>query len=358
MKRCFPPDKIFRKPFYTDRELGRIFHRIGAAVERVVGTDYMRNEAKRSTWFPLPPYLDFHDVNVGFASKRMFLAFLAHHNPDLDMQKAERLANERAIKGKDGQLMFIPDIMSNGPPQTYRYYEIKPDSRSGHREGEKKVAFVRSFMQDLDLPYVPGNTWKPDREVVLYRGKVFGISATVSLHYRRHPTIKGLIVYHFCVEVKGLWKVAVLLAIIAIVLIAILFPDLLPGPWPIPKPSEPDKPSLPAPSPVPPWPKPQPQPQPVPAPALGPGGTISGTPVPLDWVTGLVFRDLDDVPHSPDFILLDIRAPGLAPNATLDQVKGSLERLRQLGAAKKVGDGWVRVPGPIPVVIGPPPTVK
>ena len=67
---------------------------------------------------------------------------------------------------------------------------------------EKKVAFVRAFMQELGLSYEPGTTWNARGRFVLYSGLAFGFSITVSFEYMRHGGIDGLVVYHFCIEIE------------------------------------------------------------------------------------------------------------------------------------------------------------
>jgi hypothetical protein len=233
MKQCFPASAIIRSPPFDTKVRDRILGLIGAMAEAVIGTDYLHNEVKRAAWYPVPPALDFHDANAGIASKTVFVGFICDRNPSADRPKVERLVSERAIPGPDGQILCIPDFMSHGAPQMFRFYEVKPDSDSGEKEGEKKMAFVRALMQELDLSYVPGDTWKPNREFKFFAGLVFGFLVTVSFHYERHESIKGLVVYHFCIEVDTLVPVWVLLLILAIIIIVILFPEI---PFPIPEP--------------------------------------------------------------------------------------------------------------------------
>ncbi len=233
MKRCFAASEIIRTPPFDQRTRNRILGLIGAMAEAVIGTDYLNNEVKRSAWYPLPPALDFHDANSGFASKTVYVSFICDRNPGVNRAKVERLVTERGIPGPDGQILCIPDFMSHGAPQLFRFYEVKPDSADGAREGDKKMAFVRAFMQELELSYVPGDSWKPNREFVFFTGFVFGFRVAVSFHYERHSGIKGLVIYHFCIEIDTLVPIWVLLLILAIIIIVILFPEI---PFPVPAP--------------------------------------------------------------------------------------------------------------------------
>jgi hypothetical protein len=181
-----------------------------------------------------------------------------NHNPNVDRTEAERIL-ERAIPGPDGQILCIPDFMSQSSPQQERFYEVKPDSDDGTKEADKKIAFVDAFMQSLDLPYHPGISWRPNKQFPFFAGLVFGLIVKVSFHYERHKTIQGVVVYHFCIDVQALIPLKLLLLILAIIIIAILFPEIpFPLPVPVPKP-------LPPPSPI---PIPVPPPQPVPVPAV------------------------------------------------------------------------------------------
>ena len=253
MKKCFAPSAFIKSPPFSDEQRRRMLGLFGEMAEGVIGTDYLRNEVKHDAWYPAPPALDFHDANKGFASRTQYLSFILNHNPGVDEKELTRIV-ERAIKGPDGQLLCIPDFMSQGAPQQERFYEVKPDSADGTSEADKKMAFIDGYMHSLGLPYRPGVSWKPDKQYRFFTGVVFFTLVTVSFHYERHKTIQGVIVYHFCIETKSLLPLALLLFILALIVIKILFPEI---PFP-------DPPKLPIPAPVPiPIPKP-----PVPVPAI------------------------------------------------------------------------------------------
>jgi hypothetical protein len=253
MKKCVAASVFITSPPFSDDQQRRILGLIGEMAEGVIGRDYLLNEVKHPAWAPLPPALDFHDANKGFASKSQYLSFIFRHNPNVDRTEAERIL-QRAIPGPDGQILCIPDFMSQESPQQERFYEVKPDSAEGTREADKKMAFVDGFMQSLGLPYRPGVSWKPDKQFPFFTGIVFFTLVTISFHYERHKTIQGVVVYHFCIETRTLIPLRLLLFILALIIIAILFPEI---PFPDPPPG------LPIPSPI-----PIPIPQPVPVPAV------------------------------------------------------------------------------------------
>lgn len=255
MKKCVAPSAFIKSPPFSEDQRRRILGLFGEMAEGIIGRDYLHNEVKHPDWAPLPPALDFHDANKGFASKSQYLSFIFRHNPSVDRTEAERIL-ERAIPGPDGQILCIPDFMSQASPQQERFYEVKPDSADGTKEADKKMAFVDAFMHSLGLPYRPGVSWKPDKRFPFFTGMIFLTLVTISFHYERHKTIQGVVVYHFCIETSALIPLRLVLLILAIIVIAILFPEI-PFPDPLPV--------LPIPKPI---PVPIPTPPPVPVPAV------------------------------------------------------------------------------------------
>jgi hypothetical protein len=228
MKKCFAPSEFIRPPLLDQKTCEKIWKLIGAMAEGVIGTAYLTKEVKRPAWYPVPPALDFHDANRGIASRTMYVSFICDRNPGVDQQKVARLATEKGIPGPDGQLLCIPDFMSHGPPQMFRYYEVKPGIPSdANADGEMKVACVHAFMQSLGLLYEPGTTWDAEGRFVLYIGLVLGYKVTVSFEYKRHDRIQGLVVYHFCIEIDNFVPAWAILLILALVIIAVLFPEFI-----------------------------------------------------------------------------------------------------------------------------------
>ncbi len=147
--------------------------------------------------------------------------------------------NQRAIKGPDGQIVYIPDFISEKSPAAKRFYEVKPGiANEGERSGRKrKIASVRALMQDVDLPYKPGALFKPTGKHELYKQTIYipgamilPLPITVTFEYQRHDKIDGLIVYSFCIDAdfkKTLLAAALIVAIVAIIVLAVLFPELL-----------------------------------------------------------------------------------------------------------------------------------
>jgi len=229
---CFSADAAVDSAFLLPRK--EILQKIGHWAETVIGQHYLRDEVKRSSFFPenqLAP--DFHDTNIG--SKENYKNFLKRRNPRADPNRIDRLADEREIWGPDGQILYIPDIMTHDEPRRMEFYEIKPNSIDGAKNGEKKVAFVHSFVQFLGLAYQPGEIYlrRGPVRIEIWKGSMFGCNATVEFRFQRDfRVLQGLIVYDFCVTVDGQpVRLLVLLLIIALVLYLII---TVPLPVPVP----------------------------------------------------------------------------------------------------------------------------
>lgn len=276
MKFCFPPGILFASPPLTKRMQGRIFYRIGKYAEDHIADDYQAFTGRKD-WYPKPiDAADFRDGSQQLSAKTIYFSFLVEKNPNVDKAKLELLMNQRAIQGSDGQLLYIPDFMSEKAPAAKAFYEVKPGlAHHENAEGETKVASVRALVQDVGLSYIPGTAFKPKKSHVLFRQiilvpgmGIFPLPVTVTFEYQRHDRIDGLVVYHFCIDAnfKAALAMSLIIGIAALIILAILFPDLLDDipvptlPLPIPRPELP--PAPPQPSPVP----PRPQPVPVPAP--------------------------------------------------------------------------------------------
>lgn len=275
MKFCFPPHILFGSPPLTQRMQGRIFHRIGKYAEDYIAKDYQEFTG-RTDWYPRPiDAADFRDGSQQLSAKTIYFSYLVEKNPDVDRERLEMLMNTRAIQGEDGQLLYIPDFMSEKAPAAKAFYEVKPGlAHHENSKGETKVASVRALVQDVGLSYIPGTAFKPvkshlvHRQIVFIPGAMlFPLPVTVTFEYRRHDKIDGLVVYSFCIDAnfKAALAMSLIIGIAALIILAILFPDLLDDiplpPIPIPIPT----PELPAPSPVPSPIPPRPVPVPVPA---------------------------------------------------------------------------------------------
>jgi len=288
MKVCVTNGVIFPSPPLPKSIRGKIFHKIGKYAEEKIGADFQTFTGRRQ-WYPVPiDAPDFRDGSQGLNSKTLYYSFLVEKNPDVDKQKLEWLMNSREAKGEDGQIVYIPDFMGDKAPVNKRFYEVKPGMPNRTNEdGETKIASVDGLMADTELPYKPGENWQPVGRHELFNGYIpmmapgllpipIPVKVIVTLEYKRHDWTQGLVVYHFCIDANfsDAIKLAVILALLALIIILVLFPELLPE-IPLPDIPIPRIPELPAPRPSP-FPVPPPQ-QPVPIPVPGRPFGISPT---------------------------------------------------------------------------------
>ena len=198
----------------------------GSVAERFIQADYLRHVG-RAAFFPANPK-DFADFSIGFGNTALYVAFLKANNP--------RLSPSELLALSAASLLKIPDLMTHDPGVRFEFYEIKPNSPDGRLAGMTKVALIDAMLTAFSLPYKPGLSYAPVKDVILYSGSVFGKTLEVRLHWER--IAPGLLVYEICVDgtlVELGLKVllAVLAAIIAILLRRFL-PRLPTEPLPVP----------------------------------------------------------------------------------------------------------------------------
>ena len=213
-----------------------------------------------------------------------YVAFLAAHHPGLNVAL---LAAQISLSGG----VLVPDILDT---RTDEFYDVKPDSPDGRAAGRGKLAAIDAFMSFNSLPYTRGTAYTPTPSIPI---PLAGAALTAAITALLGPAMvapallcgipdvtlapkriaPGLLAYEICVEadLDCYLKVMALEALIAIVILAILYllgegapasrcrrPDPVPVPAPAP---------LPAPAPV---PAPMPGPVPVPVPAAAPTAVL------------------------------------------------------------------------------------
>jgi hypothetical protein len=196
---CFPPGPIMGPQWGSG---------FGTIAERFIELDYC------STFgcSPATEYIDNYNPTA-------YLTFMRAHNPSLSSGLPAAALAAASITG-----IARPDIMTdNGVRRDY--YEIKPFSPDGVSAGLEKLVEIIAFMAACSLPYVPGTTYSPNKDIPMLSGMVLGEPLTVSLHVER--PLPGLVVYSLCLQgnlARILAKVAltVLLAWIVAQIIAAL----------------------------------------------------------------------------------------------------------------------------------------
>jgi len=195
---------------------------IGTIVEKRISAEYLAF-TKRPAFFPAPPAIDFADFTSGFGNNTIYIAYLVDKNPSLSPSQLLQLT--------DDGLKKIPDIVTADAPRSSEFYEFKPNSPSGLREGDRKVANVHALFQGNRLPYTPGIKWNVDKRVQIFSGGLYGVQVDVYFHFFRIQP--GLIVYDFCAEgrTRKLTNSEIVTIILAI-LIVLLSPIKIPIPVP------------------------------------------------------------------------------------------------------------------------------
>jgi hypothetical protein len=170
---CFPPGPIMGAQWGSG---------FGTLAERFIEQDYC------VTLGCLPGVTEYIDNNNPTA----YLMFMRAHNPSLGSGAPAVALAAASVTG-----IARPDIMTdNGARRDY--YEIKPFSPDGVAAGMAKLVEIVAFMSLLSLPYVPGTTYSPSKDIPMLSGMVLGEPLAVSLNVQRH--LPGLVTYSLCLQ--------------------------------------------------------------------------------------------------------------------------------------------------------------
>jgi hypothetical protein len=91
----------------------------------------------------------------------------------------------------------VPDIVAYVPGSTGEFYEIKPNSTEGIRQGDDKIRDVLRLMSEFRLVYLPGTRYNPDQLQPFESRLVNGMWIwEIELHFWREKD--ALILYEFC----------------------------------------------------------------------------------------------------------------------------------------------------------------
>jgi hypothetical protein len=196
---CFPPS------MFTDPQFGSGF---GLIAERLIEQDYCST-------LGCDPATTFVDNN----NPTQYRNFLVAHNPSLASGAGAVLL---AIASATG--IARPDLLCDDGARR-DWYEIKPLSPAGAAAGVQKLAEITAFMVGLGLPYVPGVTYSPAKDIPIMSGVVLGAPLTVSLNVNRFTP--GLVTYSVCLqggltEILAKVTIAVLLAWIVTQMLPVL----------------------------------------------------------------------------------------------------------------------------------------
>jgi hypothetical protein len=211
--------------------------KISQVAEDLIFIDYFRNEV-------VPPialnpgtapdgtsvFRDAPPDNVGDMIK-----FLKKHNPRADNFALEIMRNML------GGGVNVPDWIMHRPAQeTFEFYEVKPASKSGKRDGKTKIVRLEAlFGFDPALKhYNPGNHYSrrgSSPALTILRGVMV---TEVSIEWKPGE-VKGLIIYTICTDSKlrepkispeAAKNIFLASAVLSVIVIAIIAPGGLIGP--------------------------------------------------------------------------------------------------------------------------------
>ncbi|WP_338663164.1 hypothetical protein VQH23_23880 [Pararoseomonas sp. SCSIO 73927] len=215
--RCFAPS------FGVSRDTAKLF---GLIAETTIGGFYLKDRGK-PFFFPVTDQ-DFGDFTAGFANVTLYTAFLKMKNPHLRL--SQLLDMRRKLGGDEsGSLFKVPDLVTdNGAIR--QFYEIKPNSATGLRDGDEKLANLSAFCDFFKVSYKPGTAWSPDKRLLLYDGVIEAVELRVKVFFHFFRVQPGLIVYELCIEAGIAIEDIVAKIIVGVVVLAIIFgPEILAG---------------------------------------------------------------------------------------------------------------------------------
>lgn len=169
---CFPPGPIMGAQWGSG---------FGTIAERFIEQDYCATLGCT----PATEYIDNFNPTA-------YLTFMRAHNPSL-------LSGAPAVALAAASVTGIsrPDLMTDNGVRR-EYYEIKPFSPDGVAAGMEKLVEIVAFMSLLSLPYIPGTTYSPSKDIPIMSGMVLGEPLGVALNVQRH--LPGLVTYSLCLQ--------------------------------------------------------------------------------------------------------------------------------------------------------------
>lgn len=222
--------------FLTRRNAGEYRKLLGTIAERLVFVDFC-SQHNCNEWTP-PANLG-HDFLDAFNSNKSLAAYYRHHNVHITGEIEKSMT-------KRGSGIRRPDIVRH-TDAIRQYYEIKPQSVSGRKQGRDKLKALNKFYKRFNLPYTPGTFYSPPKSIWMGTARFEGLDIKLSLELFEIQA--GLITYHFCIEgeleeaSKRFWNRIRLIGLL-IILIGIISPIEDPievpdrdGPLPMPAPA-------------------------------------------------------------------------------------------------------------------------
>src|SRR5262249_24785276 len=93
----------------------------------------------------------------------------------------------------------VPDLVTHAFGRR-EFYEIKPNSTSGRKQGRAKIRWLEHFFARAGLPYRTGKLYDVDKTFTIERFSSGPIEHEVSIHVFLKE--EALILYEVCTDVK------------------------------------------------------------------------------------------------------------------------------------------------------------
>lgn len=139
---------------------------------------------------------EFFDEDAGLTRCAHFASYIKFHNAHVNEQT---IADTCTASHPKPLKVKIPDIISHRFNRV-EFYEIKPNSASGTRDGADKIAWANVLCNVANLPYKPGRQYKPNNvHLPINLGNLLG--APLKLNIRIHWATDGLILWDLRPEV-------------------------------------------------------------------------------------------------------------------------------------------------------------
>src|SRR6266851_1788922 len=181
-KTCQAPESI---PGIPQEVIDTLNEPIDQFAENKIFEDYVRSVGVNefTSIFPkrnIDGTQIFRDITG--LNTQLFIAFLAENNPN-----SINVTDLSIQAGMKGAGIKNPDWMIHRAVKSeFEYYEVKPNSASGKREGDKKILFFLALCGLNNLPYKPGTQYFPvEREEPMWIENKGFIQTEVTLRWSR-----------------------------------------------------------------------------------------------------------------------------------------------------------------------------
>ena len=205
---CLTPNDLW--PIEKDRQ------QMEQVIERLIVGHFMTSTARRNA------HGIFLDPGDGTGPDRI-IKWLANNSPGKTIDRARMKA------GFDAGKYAVPDIVTQREPvASSEFYEIKPKSVNGRREGGRKIERFMQLVRDFSLRIAPGHEYDPLGALTIVAALPFadGVYKVELKWFQDEP---GLILYEICFSRRvlvGGKKVEVpqevLLALVALLAVVVL----------------------------------------------------------------------------------------------------------------------------------------